>query len=320
MVYNCAMNLRSVLVASCLALALGACDKKKSDAPAAPTPGTASGAPATPPATPTPPPSNPGSAAGSGAAVAPAAAGEVRIANVAPKVGDKYTETENRTMVAKIEPKPGQVLEVTTTEQRVEEKEVIAVDAGMITKLKVSYPTVKITESALGKTKDKPTPTAGKAYLVWREASGLKATLADGGAVTPEEMKVLAKGQKSVGRPDVMQQIIADRVWKLGETVAMSPAEIARLAEVVGGEDDAGKLTAMGFTLQATDDQTATFAMTMAMDSTAPKGTMKVTLTGTAKVDRNSGRALEVSAGGPFEGNMGMPITGTMKATTSYAY
>ena len=88
------MNLRSVLVASCLALALGACDKKKSDAPAAPTPGTASGAPATPPATPTPPPSNPGSAAGSGAAVAPAAAGEVRIANVAPKVGARVLAVE----------------------------------------------------------------------------------------------------------------------------------------------------------------------------------------------------------------------------------
>lgn len=315
MVYNRAMNLRSILVTSCLALALGACEKKKSDAPAAPTPGTASGAPATPP------PSSPGTAAGSGSGTGTAPApGELRIANVGPKVGDKVTETEDRTMIAKVEPKPGQVVEVTTAELRVEDKEVLAIDGGVVSKLKVSYPKVSITESMLGQTKPKPTPTAGKAYIVWREASGLKATLADGGEVSPEEMKVLAKGQKSVGRPDVMQQILAERVWRVGEVVAMSPAEIERLTAVIGGEDDAGKLTAMGFTLQASDDKTATFAMTMTLDATAPKGTMKVSLTGTAKVDRNSGRALEVSAGGPFEGNMGVPITGTMKATTSYAY
>ncbi|MBL8620389.1 MAG: hypothetical protein JNK64_03770 [Myxococcales bacterium] len=310
------MKLRSVLVVSCLALALGACDKKKSDATPPPAPGTASGSTTPPPAV---PPAPPAPAAGSGTAAAPAD-GELRIPNLPAKVGDKFTETEDRTMVAKIEPKPGQAIEVTTREQRQEDKEVVAVDGGVISKLKVSYPKVVITESAMGQTKDKPTPTAGKSYLVWREGGALKATLADGAAVSPEEMKVLAKGQKSVGRPDVMQQIMAEHAWKLGETVAMSPAEIARLADVVGGEDDAGKLIAMGFTLQASDATTATFAMTMAMESTGAKGTMKVSLTGTAKVDRNSGRALEVSAAGPFEGNMGVPITGTMTATTSYAY
>ena len=192
--------------------------------------------------------------------------------------------------------------------------------AGLVTKLKVSYPKVVIAETIAGKTKDKPTPTAGKSYVVWREAGALKATLADGSAVSPEELKVLAKGQKSVGRPDVMQQIMAEHVWRVGEVVAMSPDEITRLTEVIGGADDAGKLTAMGFTLQTTDAQTATFAMTMALETAGPKGTMKVSLTGTAKVDRHSGRALGVSAAGPFEGDMGVPITGTMTATTSYAY
>ena len=312
MVYNRAMNLRSILVASCLALAVGACEKKKSGAPAAPTPGTASGAPATPP-------SSPGTAAGSGSGTAPAA-GELRIPNTAPKVGDKVTETEDRLMVAKVEPKPGQVIEVTTREMRQEDKEVVAVDAGVVTKLKVSYPKVAITETAGGKIKDKPTPTAGKSYLVWREAGALQATLADGGAVSADEMKVLAKGQKSVGRPDVMQQIMAEHVWRVGEVVAMSPDEITRLTEVIGGADDAGRLTAMSFTLQTSDAQTATFAMTMALETTGPKGAMKVSLTGTAKVDRNSGRALGVSTAGSFEGNMGLPITGTMTATTTYAY
>lgn len=316
MVYNRAMQLRLVLVVSSLALALGACEKKKSDAPAAPTPGTASGAPATPPP---PPPLSPGTAAGSGSGTAPAA-GELRIPNTAPKVGDKVTETEDRLMVAKVEPQPGQVIEVTTREMRQEDKEVVAVDAGVVTKLKVSYPKLVITETAGGKIKDKPTPTAGKSYLVWREAGALKATLADGGAVSADEMKVLAKGQKSVGRPDVMQQIMAEHVWRVGEVVAMSPDEITRLTEVIGGADDAGRLTAMSFTLQTSDAQTATFAMTMALETTGPKGAMKVSLTGTAKVDRNSGRALGVSAAGPFEGNMGLPITGTMTATTTYAY
>lgn len=307
----------ALVLASCLALV--ACEKKKSDPPAKAAPPAAGTAAAAP--TPTPAPST-GTAAAPEAAQAAgtAPAGELKIPNLPPKVGDKSTEVEDRKMIAKVEPKPGTVVEVTTVEQRQEDKEVMAVDGDVVTKLKVSYPKVAITESAMGKTKDKPTPTLGKSYLVWREGDEFKATLADGGAVSPEELKVLAKGQKRIGRPDVMQQIMAAHAWKQGEVVTMTPAELERLATVVGGEDDGGKLTGMSFALQSSDDKVATFTMTMAMEGTTPKGSMKVSLTGTAKVDRNSGRALEVKAEGPFEGNMGVPITGTMTGTTSYSY
>ncbi len=294
------------VAALAVCLALVACDKKKKADPPAPP------APAPTEVTPPPPPPSPISA--------PPIAG-LTIPNVPPKIGDKVVETNHRTMVAKVEPKPGVSIEVTTTEEREEDREVLAVDGAVITKVKVAYPKFTITESAMGKQKAKPTPTAGKTYLVWRDGGELKATLADGGAVSPEELTMLGKHQKGVGRPDVMQAIFAAHTWKTGEQVAMTPAELAQLAAVVGAEDDDGsELKAMGFALQSADDKVALFTMTLVLEQTSPKGSMKMSMTGSAKIDRNSGRALEVKVSGPFEGEMGMPISGTMDATTSYAY
>ncbi|MBK7197440.1 MAG: hypothetical protein IPH80_33740 [Myxococcales bacterium] len=44
---------------------------------------------------------------------------------------------------------------------------------------------------------------------MWREGDALRATRADGAAVSPDELATLSKHQVRVGRPDGLQEIVA---------------------------------------------------------------------------------------------------------------
>ena len=173
------MKLALTLV-SCLSLAAVGCDKKKSDAPAKPAPAApAPGSAAAPTPTPTPEGSaapTPGSAAPTPGSAAAVPADGIKLPYTPRQVGDKVTETEERNMVAKAELGPGQVIDFSSTEKRVEAKETLEVVDGAISKLKVTYTAFTIDETVGGKPKAKPTPTAGKTYVVWREGDAVKVT------------------------------------------------------------------------------------------------------------------------------------------------
>lgn len=315
------MKLALTLV-SCLSLALVGCDKKKSDAPAkpapaAPTPGSAAAPTPGSAAAPTPAPA-PGSPAPTPVTADVPAEG-IKLPYTPKQVGDKVTETDEQTMVAKVEVSPTQIIDLNTTEQRVEVKEALAVDGDGITKLKISYPSITIKETVAGKAKDKPTPTVGKTYLVTREGDTLKVTYEDGSAPSPEEIKVVQKGNRSVGRPDPMDRLLADHVWKVGEKFALSPEQLAELNKNMGGDGEPS-LAGMSFTLQTADDAVATMAMTMDLAVKNPEGEMTFTLAGTAKVDRKTGRQLEINATGPFTANVKVKMTGTMTMKTTHVY
>ncbi|MBL8620391.1 MAG: hypothetical protein JNK64_03780 [Myxococcales bacterium] len=314
------MKLALKLVA-CLSLALVACEKK-SDAPAKPAPAApAPGSAATPTpgsaAAPTPTPT-PGSAAAPGSTAAAPADGIEFPAQVH-KVGDKVTETEERSMVAKLEVSPTQQLEARSTEQRTELKEIVALDGENIAKLKVSYTTVTVQETLNGKPRAKPTPTVGKTYLVWREGGELKVSYEDGSAPSAAEIKEVRKGNRGVGRPEPLEKIVAGHVWKVGEPFAFTPEQLAEMNQNMGGDDEPS-LTGMSLTLQTADDAVATMAMTMAMGMKGPDGDMTFELAGTVKLDRKTGRPLEVGGTGPFSGVAKVKMAGTMTMKTSYAY
>ena len=320
------MKLALTLV-SCLALAAVGCDKKKSDAPAkpapaAPAPGSAAAPTPGSAAAPTPGSAaapTPGSAAPTPGATADVPADGLKLPHTPHQVGDKVTETEEQIMVAKVEVSPTQILDFNTTEQRVEVKEAVAVQDGVITTLKISYPTVTIQETVAGKAKPKPTPTVGKTYLVTREGDALKVTYEDGSAPSAAEIKAVTKGNRSVGRPDPLDKVLAEHVWKVGEKFALSPEQLAEMNKNMGGEGEPS-LAGMSFTLQTADDAVATMAMTMDMGVKNPEGEMTFTLAGTAKVDRKTGRQIEIAATGPFTANVKVKMTGTMTMKSSFAY
>ena len=306
---------RSVALVACLSLSLVACEKTKSEPPTKPAPTATASDPAAPPGSPAPVTKAP--------TVDPTAvpAGGIKFPAHVHVAGEKVTETDEQTMAMKAEVGPSQTVDVGSNERRVEVKETLDVDRGMIAKLKITYQAFAANETMNGKSKDKPTPTAGKTYLVWREGDQLKASYEDGSAPPADELKEVVKGNRGVGRPEPLEEIMASHTFKLGERFELSPDQLAKMNEqLAGGGDNEPSITGMSFTLQSADATVATLAMTMAMAVKGQGNELTFTLAGSAKVDRTTGRPLEISAIGPFSGFAKVKMTGTMSMKNAYAY
>jgi len=289
-----------------------ACKKKEEAPAAAPTAASSAAAPASASAAPAPAPQPPAADP-----VAPPAGDGLKIGVPAFKVGDTETKTEKMAMKMHIEVKPGQKVDIDVTKDAVETLEVLAVDAaGLKTKVKLAYTSLKETESMGGKSKDKPSPTAGKTYIAWLEGGEIKVTREDGSAPSAEEIEEVADDQKHLGFADPMDLVIAGRAWKTGEKVVFTEEELAKINVPRGTSPKKEKLTAMQLTLAGVDGNAAAFEMVMGMDIMSEKGTMKVTLNGKVVVDVTSGRLLTLAGTGPVEGNMGVPVTGEITTDT----
>jgi hypothetical protein len=299
------MKLALALV-SCLVLSTG-CKKKESDkAPPAPTP-TA--------------PARPAAAVPSVAAEAPVpTAGDgLALPKQIVKVGEKSTEVEDRTMAMIVET-PGKKVNVESVFHSEELKEVVAVDGVIASKIKITYKAISDVETADGKRKDKPSLVAGKSYLVWREAGAVKVSLADGAKPSDAEIIAVTKDNRRVGRPDPFEEIVTGKTWKVGVKVDLTADELARINAEMATDTTEPSTTAISITLLSNDATTAIFAMTMGMKLTGPKGSMSFALAGTHRLDLTNGHSLELAMTGPIEGNLGVPVTGTMTAKTLYSY
>jgi hypothetical protein len=51
-----------------------------------------------------------------------------------------------------------------------------------------------------------------------------------------------------------------------------------------------------------------------------PQVEIAMSLTGTVVVDRATGRQTQLEMTGPLTGNVGMPVTGSMQAKTTFTY
>jgi hypothetical protein len=273
-----------------LAFALGACATTKPAAPTQPTPG------------------------------ATAAADGIRFPLPRPKVGDAVTETEEQSMVMTIEVSPTRRVDLMSRERRTVRNEVVALDGTIVAKVKVRYLTVTAQETVDGTSRAKPTPTAGKTYLVWREGGELEVSYEDGSAPSAAELKEVRKGNRSVGRPAAVEQIIAARAWKVGETFALSPAQLVEVNQGFGYDGDES-LTSMTLTLHSVDDSVATLAMSMGMAMQGEDGgELTAELAGTISLDRATGRLLDVGGTGPFSGFVTVKMVGTMSTKSTYTY
>jgi len=254
--------------------------------------------------------------------VDPSAAAGIRIAWVGHAVGDRATKVEARSMTAVVGAGTAQAVEVVRVEHREEIREVLVAERGELTKLAITYTKHRRTDTMQGTARDKPTPTLGKTYVVWREGGELKVTLEDGSAPSAEELKVVTKGNRGVGKPDAMETFVASRAWKVGEVVTPDPAQLATIGESMS--DDSSKLSAMSLTLTEATDATATFAMKMSMGgATDEGGAMKIDMAGVVVVDRKTGIAQSLDLNGPFSGTAGkalLKIAGTMSSKVAYTY
>lgn len=314
---------RTAVLTAALALALTGC-KKKEDAGAGAPSGSAAasgGAPASGSAVASgSAAAGPGTTAGAGGAdpgAAAAAAGDgLKLPQHTPKVGDKLTKLDEMTMKLTIEAAPGKTMEMDMVKSAEESREVLALDGTIITKARYAFPVHKETQTMGGKSRDKVSPLVGKSYIVWREGGKLQATTEDGATPPPDELAELLDEAKNVGTPDVMDEVIASKTWKPGARVVFTADDLAKINARNPDKTDKQSLQAMAFTLKGVDGGVATFDMEMTMLAGDDKGTMTMTLTGAARVDVATGRLLEVGGAGTVDGQMGMPIKGTMTMKT----
>lgn len=180
--------------------------------------------------------------------------------------------------------------------------------------MKVEYVEHRVENVGPG-AENEPSPIVHNRYLVSAEGGVITATDADGGAITDEELAAIRDEEDDLGRPPVMEQIMA-RTWRRGERVELTAAELARLAE---GKPDQPHATAMSFTFTGVDGAEATFAMTMKMEDDAHA--LAIDVTGTAVVEARTGRPHRLELAGPLTGTThDMPVTGTMKSVVSYEF
>lgn len=279
-----------------------AADSKTKAAPTAPTPAPTAPAPA--PTAPTP---------------APAAATDgLKLPEAARPVGMRWAKNDELSSTMHIGEGDKQI-DVENKHQYRDELEVVEADAsGMVTKIKVAYPTRVETEEVGGKAKDKRSPLAGNSYVVWVAGGKTEATHADGSAVSQEELEELTGDHDDLGKPEVMEQIMARRTWKVGETYAFTADDLAALAKVKATEAPASK--ALSLTLKELAEGRAIFEMktTMALEG---KLELSIEMTGLVQIDIKTGRPMVVDLSGPAKGVVsGMPVTGNMSGKIVYEY
>lgn len=300
-------------------------DKPKADPAAAP---AAPAAPAPAPAPTAPAPGGTAPAATAPGAVDPSARvgaqvlgpDTLRLRSMPNVVGDKRTKIDDIVVIFQVEAN-GQKIDVHSTEHKEEAVEVLAVDAaGTRTKQKVTYTGMKSTQTVGGKSKDKPQVLDGKSYVVWIEGGEVKATTADGAAVSADELAELVKANRELGRPEEMDSILADRVWKIGETYTFTADDLAKLnARSTGG--DRPIATAMSLTLERFDDKQAVMRMTTELRQEKGKDKLDFAMQGPVTLELPQARAISMEMEGTIKGVAnGMPSGGSMKNRTTYRY
>ncbi|MFO0547534.1 MAG: hypothetical protein U0271_04045 [Polyangiaceae bacterium] len=172
------------------------------------------------------------SATASAATSAPAPAEEgVAITKDYPAVGDVETIRETGTSTMKVKVKQGakeveeDISEEKSSEMVEECLELAGKDCKKL-KIKVNKDESKKTEG--GKDKSKPSPIAGKTYIVTRTEGAPEVTLEDGTKASPEEVKAI--GHEGLSKISKRLDALPDRV-KVGDSLAgFVQAMIADLA------------------------------------------------------------------------------------------
>ena len=305
--------MRTPVLALALVTALAACGDKKADAP----PKQAAAPTATPPAaTPPPPPTPP--AAEPPPSATPGMVGEIKLPLAPRTPGLAWTKTDELTSKMTIGSGAKQLV-VDGSRRYVERIEIVELDdKGLVTKVKASYPERADREQINDKPRDKTSPIAGKAYLVWTDGGAIKATHEDGSAVSPEELAELGEDLDELGKPRVMDEIVASRTWKIGETYELTADELGRLNAIKSAR--APRTTAMSLALTSVAPTRVDLAMKTTMQLEG-KLAMTVHLDGTVALDPKTGQPLSLVLAGPAEGTAGgAPVTGSMSGKVNYEY
>lgn len=263
------------------------------------------------------PPETAGATTPTPEAKAPAGDG-LKMTHKPAAVGDKREETDSLTTEFTLTPPGKPAVAMTMKQEENRHVEILAVSGENATKVKVHY-AVKTDSRDMGPggKKEKVSPLQGKAYIVWEEAGAIKATADGGGAISKEEEAELVKDWTGDLGEDEMDKLFRDKVWKIDEKVALTPDQLASFNK----KNEQTSAKGGSITLTGVDGNLATFAVEMDVEQREAKGTLRMPMKMTARIDTTTSRPQAVDMTGTIDGQMqGMEAKGTLQGKKTYKY
>lgn len=244
---------------------------------------------------------------------------EIRLPRPKPVVGDQYLMVEDVTMDVTY----GGGIDYESRQHLEALIKLVAVDGYVVRIAEVTYKAIDDTQTMDGEREKVSDPRAGRTYQVSRSDAGPYAIPMSGGGASEEELALVAGEYETIGIEDELEKIFAEKTWKTGEKVALTPDEVARAnAQRVGTSQQRRSLLGMELTLRSVKGGVARFSLGLGLRYEEPSGSYDVHLRGETSFDLASGRSLEVIGRGPVTGTIGgSPTKGTMswKMTSRWA-
>jgi hypothetical protein len=205
---------------------------------------------------------------------------------------------------------------LTQDERETSRSEVLEVSAGAITKVKIHYDARQSTRSVDGVATVEPSPLEGHTYVVWVEATEIKAARDDGSPVGDAEAEALAEDHGDLGQVPPVSRILAARTWKRDAPVLLDAAELAGLSKDPKVRVTGGTFTWLG------DGEFVNQASLVKDDD---KARVENTMTTRMKIDLAEVRPTEIESRGTSTGELrgamaGTTLTGTSEAHATYQY
>jgi hypothetical protein len=236
------------------------------------------------------------------ASAAPAATGAgVTFTRKAPTVGTKREESGDMSMSMRIDVDPGngkpQKTEMSMAESTKQSQELLAVSGDAPTKVKVTFTSIDAKMVEGGKENRRPTPLAGKTYVV--EAKDGKIDVKDdkGKAVAAAETKEVSKHFKSLGKPDPVAAALPTTPLRPGEKVEA----LSRSLESYMQQDESGlKVSDVTVTFREKLGDDGVFDLTLKMGKEEGPMSMTMDLKGEMRISTTTGEPRKMELKGPI--------------------
>jgi hypothetical protein len=224
----------------------------------------------------------------------------------APAAGSAWVEHERNQTSLVVQADSGEL--PVQREKRIRRRvEVFGATQRIVTRARVEYLEHAVIERRATVERTRPSPIAGKRYVLDATGDRLEITADGGGPVSPEEDAAIRSEEKRFGKPETLGMVVAGLRYRVGEPVAVPPAMAARLFP---GELE---VTALELTLLERGTGDATFAIRLAMRGGSTGVETRADAAGTLRVDADTAQPLEMKIVGPVHLTGAVVADGTLE-------
>ncbi|TMQ08531.1 MAG: hypothetical protein E6J90_38575 [Deltaproteobacteria bacterium] len=222
-----------------------------------------------------------------------------------PAPGSAWIEDERMQMSLVVQAAGGEV--PVQREKRIRRRvEVFGANPRIVTRARISYLEHAVIERRALAERTRPSPIAGKRYVL-DATGGAVAVATDGGEAPADEAAAVCAEEKRFGKPETLAMVVAGLRYRVGEPVAVPPATAARLFP---GDLE---VTALELTLLEHGERDARFAIRLAMRGASAGVETRADAAGTLRVDADTAQPLEMKLVGPVHLTGAIVADGTLE-------